>query len=71
MEGLKKYTEPPRYGGVSKMYRCPVCDKDFFVPFQTKGGGRTNWVYKRRKKKKSIYYCSYHCYMTKEEVNAE
>ncbi len=52
-----------RYGGISKAYICPHCRNLFLVPFQTKGGGKTHWVYKRHK----VYYCSYHCYRESEE----
>lgn len=44
---LKMYK---RCGGVSKIYRCPVCHEIFAVPYQTRGGGRTNWVYSVRQK---------------------
>lgn len=57
-----------RYGGVSKTYTCPVCGKQFLVPYQSKGGGRMQWVFRRRHKGKTDYYCSYHCYKA-EEVN--
>ncbi len=57
-----------RFGGVSKTYCCPHCEKNFLVPFQTKGGGKTQWTYRRRKNKKTEYYCSYHCYKATEEV---
>ena len=59
-----------RYGGISKLYYCPICDQTFLVPFQSKGGGRTQWVYKRRRNKRMTYYCSYHCYKVSEEVKA-
>lgn len=54
--------ETMRYGGVSKFYRCPVCKKNFLIPFQTKGGGKTHWVYKVRRNRKLIYMCSYRCF---------
>lgn len=54
--------ENARYGGISKGYICPVCRKNFFVPFQTKGGGKTNWVYKIKQNRKNIYLCSYSCF---------
>lgn len=57
--------EALRYGGVSKMYRCPVCRRLFLIPFQSKGGGRTHWVYQRQSGRRKIYYCSYHCYVGK------
>lgn len=57
------------------MYRCPVCHEIFAVPYQTRGGGRTNWVYSVRQKRRKIYYCSYHCFremqkMTEGKVEA-
>ena len=58
---MKKYA---RFGGVSKSYICPVCEKLFLVPFQSKGGGKTQWVYKRKKAGKIEYICSYHCFKT-------
>lgn len=69
---LKMYK---RCGGVSKIYRCPVCHEIFAVPYQTRGGGRTNWVYSVRQKRRKIYYCSYHCFremqkMTEGKVEA-
>ncbi len=55
-----------RYGGVSKSYICPVCQNRYQIPFQTKGGGRIQWVFKRKQKGKTIYYCSYHCFKASE-----
>lgn len=40
----------------------PGMSRDFAVPYQTRGGGRTNWVYSVRQKRRKIYYCSYHCF---------
>lgn len=50
-----------RFGGVSKTYICPHCGKLFMVPYQSKGGGKTQWVYRRKQDKRQTYYCSYHC----------
>lgn len=61
---MQKYS---KYGGVSKTYICPRCGKEFLVPFQTRGGGKTTWVYQRHCKRKKIYYCSYHCFADTEE----
>ncbi len=52
----------PRFGGVSKLYICPCCKKYFFVPFSSKGGGRNEYVFKKRVKNQMIYVCSYTCY---------
>ena len=57
-----------RYGGVSKMYTCPVCKSKFMVPFQTRGGGRNKWVYISYKARKKIYFCSYHCKNEAEHI---
>lgn len=51
-----------RCGGVSRLYVCVWCKREFRVPFQTRGGGKTQWVYSRRKGKKKLYYCSYKCF---------
>ena len=63
---MKEYA---RFGGVSKSYICPACSKLFLVPYQSKGGGRMQWVYRRKKAGKIEYFCSYHCFKT-EEVTA-
>lgn len=58
-----------RYGGISKAYICPICHSYFLVPYQTKGGGHTKWVYRLRDSRKHLYYCSYHCFdMAKKEM---
>lgn len=49
------------YGGISKSYICPQCGKSFLVPYQSKGGGKTEWAYSRHNKKKKQYFCSYSC----------
>lgn len=56
-----------KYGGVSKLYLCPICHKSFLVPFQTKGGGKTHWVYCLYKERRKIYLCSYHCFLEAKE----
>ncbi len=53
-----------KYGGVTKGYVCPACGKYFFVPFQSKGGGKTQWAYRRRVKNRMLYFCSYGCYQS-------
>lgn len=55
-----------RYGGISKSYVCPVCGTLFLVPYQSKGGGRMQWVYRKRYKGKMAYFCSYHCFKNRE-----
>lgn len=49
------------YGGISKKYICPQCGRQFLVPFQTRGGGKTQWAYCVRKKRKKTFLCSYKC----------
>lgn len=66
----------PRYGGISKEYTCPQCGRHFLVPFQTRGGGKTQWVFKLYgEERKTQYFCSYHCYArtleTREKRAAE
>jgi len=61
---MKQYA---RYGGISKSYICPQCGKLFLVPYQSKGGGRTQWVYRIRHAGVTSYFCSYHCYMEKKQ----
>ena len=60
-----------KYGGISKAYTCPVCKRYFLVPYQTKGGGHTKWVYKLtdRTNRKLLYYCSYHCFDKAKKEN--
>ena len=53
------------------MYCCPVCHGIFAVPYQTKGGGRTHWVYCARQQRRKIYYCSYHCFRKMQKVTEE
>lgn len=47
--------------GVTKEHICPWCGKKFYIPYQSKGGGRTQWTYKLRLGNKRYYYCSYSC----------
>lgn len=49
-------------GGVSRTCICALCKTSFLMPFQTRGGGKTEWVYTRKKGRKKIYYCSYKCF---------
>lgn len=60
-------TKMERYGGVSKTYICPVCGRLFLVPFQTKGGGHTEWVYVLWNRRKKKYLCSYRCFSAVKE----
>lgn len=50
-----------QYGGLGKDYVCPVCKKTFSVPFQTRGGGKTQWAYARWISGHKAYICSYSC----------
>lgn len=59
------------YGGVSKIYTCAVCKKNFLVPFQTRGGGHTQWVYVRKRNRKRIYCCSYKCYISYTKIEED
>lgn len=53
----------PQFGGISKEYVCPQCGRRFLVPYQTRGGGKTQWVFKLRgEARRTQYFCSYHCY---------
>lgn len=53
-----------RYGGISKEYICPECSKLFLVPYQSSGGGKMQWVYRMKgKNRKTIYLCSYSCFL--------
>ena len=60
-----------RFGGVSKTYICPVCGKVFLVPFQSKGGGHTQWVFRKRVKNRFVYMCSYSCFNVSIEMRRE
>lgn len=51
-----------KYIGISKRYLCPCCRRTFLVPYQSRGGGRTEWVYRMRIKNKRVYLCSYRCF---------
>lgn len=53
------------------MYCCPVCHSVFSVPYQTKGGGRTNWVYSVCQKRRKIYCCSYHCFRMMQRMQRQ
>lgn len=52
------------YRGVEliQMNHCPCCGSVFYVPYQSRGGGKTNWIYSVREGNKRIKLCSYHCY---------
>lgn len=48
--------------GISKEYICPQCGRLFYVPRQTRGGGKTEWVYVAVIRRKKYYLCTYSCY---------
>lgn len=56
---------------LSKKYICPVCGKIFYIPYQSKGGGRTNWVFKIRVGNKKYHLCSYSCHMNVINLSKE
>lgn len=40
-----------------KMYKCPICDKDIFVPY------KSSYTYRVKNKRGKIRYtCSYKCF---------
>lgn len=51
-----------RIYGVTKERICPWCGKKFYIPYQSRGGGRTQWVYKLRLGNLHYYYCGYTCF---------
>ena len=54
---------------------CPWCGKKFYMPYQSRGGGRTQWTYKLRLGNRRYYYCSYTCFNnaldTRKEVKEQ
>lgn len=54
------------YGGTGKEYICPQCGKTFRIPFQTRGGGKTQWAYYGYEGKHKKYMCSYSCVLANE-----
>lgn len=56
---------------ISKRYKCPCCGNIFYIPYQSRGGGRTYWVYNLRIGNRKIYMCSYHCHKQAEKLDNE